>query len=101
MEIHCVDGTGFDANKLCLKPDRFGAELAFRVNEKTEKVLITVVKDDGTWGIKDLFLEHCSVVDMTNWKCTDSELMEWLRDDGTKPPCPRLIWVNTKPDFAT
>jgi hypothetical protein len=73
LEIHCVDGIGFDANKLCVKPDRPGAELAFRVNEKTEKVLITVVKDDGSWGIKDLFLEHCSVVDTTNWKCTDSD----------------------------
>jgi len=69
LEIHCVDNTGLDDNKLCLKPDRPGAELAFRVNEKTEKVLITIVKDDGSWG-KDQFLEHCSVVDTTNWKCT-------------------------------
>lgn len=66
LEIHCTENTGLNNDKICLKPDRPGAELAFQVNEKTEKVLITVVHNDGNWGVKDQFLEHCSVVDMTN-----------------------------------
>jgi hypothetical protein len=72
LEIHCAENTGFDNNKLCLKPNRPGAELAFRVNDRTEKVLITIVHNDGNWGVKDLFLEHCSVVDTMNWKCTET-----------------------------
>jgi hypothetical protein len=37
LEIKCDQDTGFDDNKLCLKPNRPGAELAFRVNERTQK----------------------------------------------------------------
>jgi hypothetical protein len=73
LEIHCDQDTEFDNNKLCLKPNRPGAELAFRVNERTQKVLITIVKNDGSYfGGKDLFLEHCSIVDDLNWKCRDT-----------------------------
>jgi hypothetical protein len=73
LEIHCDQDTEFDNNKLCLKPNRPGAELAFRVNERTQKVLITIVKNDGSYfGGKDLFLEHCSIVDDLNWKCRET-----------------------------
>jgi hypothetical protein len=72
LEIKCVENTGFDDDKLCLKPNRPGAELAFRVNERTGTALITIIQNDGNWGVKDLFLEHCSVVDTTNWKCTET-----------------------------
>jgi hypothetical protein len=72
LEIHCDQDTGFDDDKLCLKPNRPGAELSFRVNERTQKVLITIVNNDGNWGNKNLFLEHCSVVDAENWKCRET-----------------------------
>ena len=76
LEIKRVQGTGFNNDHLCLAPDRAGAELAFRVNATTQKVLITIVKDvkdDGKWGIKDKFLDNCSVVDHLNWKCSETE----------------------------
>lgn len=69
LEIKCDVNTGFDDNNLCLKPNRPGAELAFRVNERTQKVLITIVKNDGNWGVNDFILDNCSIVDDTNWKC--------------------------------
>jgi len=75
LEIHCDQDTEFDNDKLCLKPNRPGAELAFRVNERGQKVLMTIVKNDGNWGVKDLFLEHCSVVDETNWECSQGNDM--------------------------
>jgi hypothetical protein len=40
------------------------------VNERTQKVLITIVKNDGGYGVKDFFFDNCSIVDDTNWKCT-------------------------------
>jgi hypothetical protein len=52
LEVHCVVDTGFDDNNLCLKPERFGSELEFRVKTATgtEKVLMTIVKNDGLVG---------------------------------------------------
>jgi hypothetical protein len=35
-------------------------------------VLITIVKNDGNWGVKDLFLDKCTVVDDQNWECRDT-----------------------------
>jgi hypothetical protein len=52
-----------------LKPNRPGSELAFRVNQTTQKVLIAIVKNDGNYGVKDIILDNCSIVDDTNWKC--------------------------------
>lgn len=72
--MRCEPDTGLDDNYLCLKPERFGAELEFRVNATTEKVLMTIVKNDGNYFYKDYFLEGCSVVDTTNWKCTDGPI---------------------------
>jgi hypothetical protein len=71
LVIHCDDDTGFDDNNLCRKPNRPGAELAFRVNEGTQKVIITIVKDDGTWGLRYMPLDRCTVVDDQNWECSD------------------------------
>jgi hypothetical protein len=72
LEIHCDVQTGFDDNYLCLKPNRPGAELAFRANATSQRVLITIVKNDGNWGVKDLFLDKCTVVDDQNWECRDT-----------------------------
>jgi hypothetical protein len=62
----------FDYDRLCLKPDRFGAELEFRVNTTTEKVQIIVVKNDGNWWVGDQILDNCSVVDDSNWTCSET-----------------------------
>jgi hypothetical protein len=70
IEVHCVINTEFDNDKLCLKAESLGAEVEIRVNTATQKVQITVVKNDGNWFYKDYLLEHCSVVDRENWKCT-------------------------------
>jgi hypothetical protein len=73
LEIHCDQDTGFDNGRLCLKPNRPGAELAFRVNERTQKVLIRIIKDDGNYGgAKEFILDNCSIVDDTNWKCREA-----------------------------
>jgi hypothetical protein len=72
LEVHCAQDTGLDNDKLCEKPDRTGAELKLRVNETTEKVQVTIIKNDGNWWVKNLILEHCSVVDSLNWKCTEA-----------------------------
>ena len=69
LEIKCADNTGLDDDNLCLKPVRPGAELAFQVNQTMQKVLMTIVKNDGNWGVKDLFLDNCTVVDDLNWRC--------------------------------
>ena len=74
LEVHCVRDTGFDENKLCLKPERLGAEVEIRVNTATQKVQITIVKNDGNWFYKDYLLEHCSVVDASNWKCANEPI---------------------------
>jgi hypothetical protein len=72
LEVRCVPNTGFDSDMLCSKPDRPGAEVAVRVNATAQTVQITIVKNDGTWGTKDYILDHCSVVDTWNWKCTET-----------------------------
>lgn len=72
LEIHCVPDTGFNGDKLCLKPDRPGAELEIRINTNTQKVQILITKNDGNWLIKNFILDHCSVVDTRNWKCSDT-----------------------------
>jgi hypothetical protein len=82
LEIKCEVDTGFDESKLCLHPERTGAELAFRVNETTQKVLITVIKEDGNWGIKDLLLENCSVVDSGDWKCSNGQYSVYAMSHG-------------------
>jgi hypothetical protein len=69
LEIHCEVNTGFDDDNLCLTPDRPGAELTFRVNQNTQKILITLLKTMATGGVKDFILENCSVVDDLNWRC--------------------------------
>jgi hypothetical protein len=72
LEIHCGQNTGFDADKLCLRPDRPGAELEVRVNANTQKVQISILKNDGNWFLKNFILDNCSVVDAGNWKCTET-----------------------------
>jgi hypothetical protein len=73
LEVHCVRNTGFDDDKLCMRPERAGAELEIRVNANTQKVQILVVKMDiANWGKKDYILESCSVVDSKNWKCGET-----------------------------
>jgi len=71
IEVKCWANSGFDSDKLCLHPDRLGAELEIRVNDKTQAVQITIVKNDGNWWIKDFILGHCTVVDFDNWKCRE------------------------------
>jgi hypothetical protein len=71
LEVKCGANSGFDTDKLCLHPDRLGAELEIRVNETTQavQIKITIVKNDGNWWVKDLILDHCTVVDFYNWEC--------------------------------
>lgn len=85
LEIHCV--TGFDDNKLCLKPENVGSEIEVRVNVAAQRVQITILKNDGNWFIKDFILDHCAVVDAANWKCTETtgspnELIYSVRESG-------------------
>jgi hypothetical protein len=87
LEVHCVTDSGFDDNNLCLKPDRFGAELEFRVKTTgTEKVLITIVKNDGNYGVNNLILDDCSVFDASNWTCRKTvgkpEGIHWVEENG-------------------
>jgi hypothetical protein len=35
-------------------------------------VLITIIKNDGSYGVTDFILDNCSIVDETNWKCRDT-----------------------------
>lgn len=71
LEVHCLHDTGFDDAKLCLQPHRPGAELEIRVNAISQKVQITVRKNDGEWFKTNLILDGCAVVDTGNWKCTE------------------------------
>jgi hypothetical protein len=76
LEVKCWANSGLNDEHLCLKPSRLGAELEIRVNDKTQAVQISVVKNDGNWGGKDFILDHCVVVDFNNWECTNrSEFM--------------------------
>jgi hypothetical protein len=72
LEVHCVENTGFDADKLCTEPARLGAELEIRVNANAQKVQVSIVKNDGNWWKKDFILDNCSVVDTRNWKCNET-----------------------------
>jgi hypothetical protein len=76
LEVRC--DTEFDADKLCRKPERLGSELGIRVNAHTQKVQISILKNDGNWFIKDFILEDCSIVDTSNWKCKrhDGQVVE-------------------------
>jgi hypothetical protein len=62
LKSSAAQDIGFDENKKCLHPERPGSELTFRVNPTSQKVLMTIVKNDGNWGVKDLFLDKCTVV---------------------------------------
>jgi hypothetical protein len=57
LELKCENDTGFDGDQKCLMVNRPGAELEITVNTNTQKVLISVVKNDGNWIVKDFFLE--------------------------------------------
>jgi hypothetical protein len=85
LEVACVEGSGFDDNNLCLKPDYFAGELEFRVNTTTQKVLITIVKNDGNYG-DGRILDDCSVFDASNWKCHKTvgkpEGIHWVEENG-------------------
>jgi hypothetical protein len=70
LEVKCETNTGFDQDKRCLRPVRTGADLEIRINATTQKVQISIIKNDGNWWVKDSMLENCSVIDATNWKCT-------------------------------
>jgi hypothetical protein len=69
LELKCANNTGFDDDQRCLKFERPGAELEITVNTNTQKVLISVVKNDGGWIVKDFVLDQCSVVTAETWKC--------------------------------
>ena len=77
LELKCVSDTGFDDDQRCLKFERPGAELEITVNTNTQKVLISVVKNDGGWIVKDYLLDHCSVITADTWKC------EWSSEGGS------------------
>jgi hypothetical protein len=74
LEVHCVHDTGLDVNQRCTEIERSGAELEIKVNASTQKVLISIVKNDGDWFIRDILLDMCSVVDGSNWRCHDKPI---------------------------
>lgn len=69
IEVYC-DDRGLDADGNCIKPIELGAVMAFRVNAAGQKVQITIVKNNNNWFVKDMFLDNCTVIDASNWKCT-------------------------------
>jgi len=69
IEVYC-DNSGLDENGNCNKPVRLGAVLEFRVSAAGQATQITIVKNDDNWLVKDIFLDHCTVIDASNWKCT-------------------------------
>lgn len=69
VEVYC-DNTGLDENGNCKKPVKLGAVLEFRVNAAGQKAQITIVKNDDNWLVKDIFLDHCTVIDASNWNCS-------------------------------
>jgi hypothetical protein len=77
IEVKCKAYTGFNDDYQCLEVNRLGAELEIRVNENTQKVQISVLKNDGNYLLKDFLLNKCSVVDTGNWKCTDGDIAEY------------------------
>jgi hypothetical protein len=68
LELKCTND-GFDDDQRCLKVYKPGAELEITVNKNTQKVLISAVKNDGSWIEKDYLLDDCSVVTADTWKC--------------------------------
>jgi hypothetical protein len=56
LEIMCVQDTRFNNEHLCLKPDRPGAELAFRVNQTLRRCSLRLLK---TMEIGGLGLRTC------------------------------------------
>jgi hypothetical protein len=83
LEVKCEQDTGFDADKLCSKPDRLGAELEIKVNANTQKVQISILKNYARgWFIKDLILDTYSVVDTDNWKCKEPFSKEAVSEYG-------------------
>ena len=53
----------------CLNFERAGSELEIEVNAHTQRVLVSVIKNDGNWVVKDYILDNCSVVTTETWKC--------------------------------
>lgn len=71
MEIACGSNPLTDAKK-CSDERTAGSELEIIVNPTTQKVQISVTKNSGKYfGNITTILEHCAVVDVSNWTCTD------------------------------
>lgn len=71
MEIACGSTPLTDAKK-CSDERTAGSELEIIVNPTTQKVQISVTKNSGKYfGNITSILERCSVVDASNWTCTD------------------------------
>jgi hypothetical protein len=73
-ELKC-EQQPLDQDNKCAAIKRLGADLEILVNQVTQKVQITVERNDGNWGVKSFVLDGCSVVDTRNWKCTDGTLI--------------------------
>lgn len=71
MEIACGSIPFTDAKK-CSDERTAGSELEIIVNPNTQKVQISVTKNSGNYfSNSTTILQHCSVVDVSNWICTD------------------------------
>jgi hypothetical protein len=71
MEISCGSTPLTDAMK-CADERTARSELEIIVNPTTQKVQISVTKNSGNYfNLRPTILDNCSVVDMSNWICTD------------------------------
>lgn len=72
MEIACGSIPLIDDTKKCSDERTAGSELEIIVNPTTQKVQISVIKNSGKYfSNSTTILEKCSVVDVSNWTCTD------------------------------
>ncbi len=55
------------------------------MNPSTQKVQITITRNDGNWLVKLIFLDSCSIVDARNWKCRKELVRMEMVSISSKP----------------
>ena len=75
-EVRCTDGSSLNDKRRCSSINKAGALLTVRVNTTTRDVQIVIKENDGNWGVDQIFLAGCSVIDPNNWQCQDRSTPE-------------------------